>query len=122
MARAFLFGAYSYGSWRTSQKDHIRNPHFPLQMRTALFVQDVIWSPFLLPTHIYTDLKIEQDSMNNFLINCKYQHNNVQQVPKDLLHLPRSCEYGCSGKVIYTQIGEGTRVAQSSKQGSRQNN
>jgi hypothetical protein len=115
MTRALLCGAYSYGTWRTSQKEHFHNPKIPLQMRAALFMQDVIASPLLWPVYIIDDLKIEPENMTDMFV--KY-HNNVQQVRKNILHLPWSIADGCDCIIIHKTVGTSIATAQYSSQRS----
>lgn len=115
MARAFLCSVYSYGSWHTSQKEYIQNPKLPIQMKSALFAQDVACAPLMFPIYVCKDLKIEHDNMHNLLINSKHNQHYVYQVPKKLLYLPWPIKYGSYSSIIHRKAGESIDIAQSSK-------
>lgn len=121
MARVFLCGAYSYGSLRTSKKEYLHNSRLPIQVKTALFVQDVVTVPFMLPIHIFTDLKIEYSGEVSSTINHSKQVKHVQLVPKKLLHLHWVNQDKHDHQIIYTQVGESTCSTTSFKQGSCRN-
>jgi hypothetical protein len=59
--RGPLFGVYTYGTIRVSNKKYMQNNNIPWSVRASLAIQPIIITPFMFPVYIAQDIVFSED-------------------------------------------------------------